>query len=191
MLLKILPFALYTSYLSVQALRSISWLSSESESEFYITTDGQSASLSWNKVPIWGLRPDCYYCQTVADLLTWGAPWREDVFCLQLLLVLASVVVLGSESRLTRDHILLTQVRDFPFRRLLRLAGLQWRYSTPPPHGILNLVSLLTPRHGPHRNTVPSLLYHCCVRVCCCGEVFTEPLPRNGYGISAYLAVVA
>jgi hypothetical protein len=25
----------------------------------------------------------------------------------------------------------------FPFRLLLRLAGLQWRYSTPPPHGRL------------------------------------------------------
>jgi hypothetical protein len=24
----------------------------------------------------------------------------------------------------------------FPFRRLLRLAGLRWRCSTPPPHGI-------------------------------------------------------
>jgi hypothetical protein len=24
----------------------------------------------------------------------------------------------------------------FPFRRLLRLAGLRWKYSTPPPHGI-------------------------------------------------------
>jgi hypothetical protein len=24
----------------------------------YITTDGQSASLSWNKAPIWDLRPD-------------------------------------------------------------------------------------------------------------------------------------
>jgi hypothetical protein len=30
----------------------------------YVTTDGQSASLSWNKAPIWGLRPDLYYCQT-------------------------------------------------------------------------------------------------------------------------------
>jgi hypothetical protein len=29
----------------------------------------QSASLSWNKAPIWGLRPDLYYCQTVAGLL--------------------------------------------------------------------------------------------------------------------------
>jgi hypothetical protein len=33
-----------------------------------------------------------------------------------------------------RLHILLFQIRDFPFRRLLRLAGLRWRYSTPPPH---------------------------------------------------------
>jgi hypothetical protein len=44
-----------------------------SESESYVTTDGQSASLSWNKAPIWSLRPDSYYCQTVKDLLMWCA----------------------------------------------------------------------------------------------------------------------
>jgi hypothetical protein len=43
-----------------------------SESESYITTNGQSASLSWNKAPGWGLRPDFYYHQTVAGLLMWG-----------------------------------------------------------------------------------------------------------------------
>jgi hypothetical protein len=43
----------------------------------YITTDGQSASLSWNKTPIWGLRPDFYYCQTVAGLLLWVALFDE------------------------------------------------------------------------------------------------------------------
>jgi hypothetical protein len=48
----------------------LTWFDSESES--YITTDGQSASLSWNKAPIWGLRPDLDYCQTVAGLLMWG-----------------------------------------------------------------------------------------------------------------------
>jgi hypothetical protein len=42
------------------------------ESESYVTTDGQSAGLSWNEAPIWGLRPDLYYCQTVAGLLMWG-----------------------------------------------------------------------------------------------------------------------
>jgi hypothetical protein len=29
----------------------------------------QSASPSWNKAPIWGLRADLYYCKTVAGLL--------------------------------------------------------------------------------------------------------------------------
>jgi hypothetical protein len=87
---------------------------------------------------------------------------------LQLLLVPASAVILKPESRGARDHILLSQIRDspnlggsglriyipqeqggpvvtpgtgFPFRRLLRLAGLRWEYSTPPPHGIVPQLS--------------------------------------------------
>jgi hypothetical protein len=36
---------------------------------------------------------------------------------------LASAVIFGSETRGTRDHILLSQIRDFPLRRLLRLAS--------------------------------------------------------------------
>jgi hypothetical protein len=59
---------------------------------------------------------------------------RGRVCRLQLLLIQASAVILGSESRGSRVHILLSQIRDFPFRRLLRLAGLRWRYSTSPPH---------------------------------------------------------
>jgi hypothetical protein len=76
---------------------------------------------------------------------------------LQLLLVLASAGILGSESRGDRDHIILCQIRDipnlegqvpvfistqerggpaipsgtgFPFRRLLRLTGLRWKSVT-------------------------------------------------------------
>jgi hypothetical protein len=60
---------------------------------------------------------------------------RGWVCHLKLLLALASAFILGSYSRGTRDHILRSQIRDFPFCRLLRLAGLRWRYSTPPPHG--------------------------------------------------------
>jgi hypothetical protein len=41
--------------------------------ESYITTDGQSASLSWCQAPIWGLGPDFYYCQTIAGLLMRGS----------------------------------------------------------------------------------------------------------------------
>jgi hypothetical protein len=47
---------------------------------------------------------------------------------LQLLPVLASTFILGSESHGTRDHILLSQIQDFPFCRFLQLAGLT-RYS--------------------------------------------------------------
>jgi hypothetical protein len=59
-----------------------------------VTTDGQSASLSWNKAPIWGLRPDFYYCQTFAGLLMWGALSDERT---------GLAVIIGSESRGTRD----------------------------------------------------------------------------------------
>jgi hypothetical protein len=37
-----------------------------------VTTDGQSASLSWCQTPNWGPRAEFYYCQTVAGLLMWG-----------------------------------------------------------------------------------------------------------------------
>jgi hypothetical protein len=78
-------------------------------SESYITTDGHSASLSWNKAHIWGLRPDFYYCQAVAGLLMWSALSDERrVCCLQLLLALASAVIFRSQSRGTRNHILLS-----------------------------------------------------------------------------------
>jgi hypothetical protein len=44
---------------------------------------------------------------------------RGRVCPLQLLLAFASAVIFGSESSGTRDHILLSQIRDFPFRRFL------------------------------------------------------------------------
>jgi hypothetical protein len=43
------------------------------ESESYNTTEGPSASFSWNKASICSLRPDFYCCQTVAGFLIWGA----------------------------------------------------------------------------------------------------------------------
>jgi hypothetical protein len=64
----------------------------ESESESYVTTDSQPASLSWSKAPIWGLRPDLYY---VCD--SYGLT-RVRVCLLYVLLALASAVFLGSES---------------------------------------------------------------------------------------------
>jgi hypothetical protein len=93
------------------------------ESDSYITTDGQSASLSWTKAPIWGLRPDFYCRQTVAGLLMWGTLFEERTG-------MSFTIAAGPRQR---SHF---RVRNFPFRRLLRLAGLRWRYSTTSPQGI-------------------------------------------------------
>jgi hypothetical protein len=117
--------------------------------------------------------------------LTWGRVCR-----LHSLLVLASAVILGSESRGTHNHILLSLIRDshnlegqdlviifprnrvaqlyhpgtgFPFRRFLRLAGLQWRYSNLPPRGVhynIQLVQLITPRNAQRRKR---LFHYCCI----------------------------
>jgi hypothetical protein len=85
-------------------------------------------------------RPVCLginYCLTVAVCWSWAPSLTRGRVCrLQLLLALASAVISWSEFRRTRGHILLSQIRDFPFRRLLRLAGSRWRYLTPPPHGL-------------------------------------------------------
>jgi hypothetical protein len=78
-------------------------------------------------ISLWQLRPGFLW----ASSLTKGR-----VCLLYMLLALASVVFLGFESLSTRNPILLSHIWDFPFRRLLRLAGSRWRYSTPPPHRV-------------------------------------------------------
>jgi hypothetical protein len=108
------------------------------ESESYVTTDGQSARLSWNKAPIRGLRPGFYYSQTVAGLLMWGALSDERT---GLSFTIASGFRQRIRSRIrvpwdSRPYILLSQIRDFHFCRLLQLAGVRWKYSTQPPHGL-------------------------------------------------------
>jgi hypothetical protein len=91
-------------------------------------TVSQSVSLGVEQIfiTVWQLRS----CFCGESSLTWGR-----VCLLYMLLALASAVFLGSESLGTRDHILLSQIWDFPFCRLLQLAGSRWRYSAPPPHG--------------------------------------------------------
>jgi hypothetical protein len=61
--------------LSEESRNNLSLISDclECRVQSYVTTDVQSVSLSWNKAPFWGLRPDFYYCQTVAGLLMLGA----------------------------------------------------------------------------------------------------------------------
>jgi hypothetical protein len=79
-----------------------------------------SQSVSLGVEPILGLmtRHLLLSCYCGAPSLT-----RGRVCLLYMLLALASAFFLGSESLWTRYHTLLSQIRDFPFRRLLRLAG--------------------------------------------------------------------
>jgi hypothetical protein len=72
------------------------------ESESYVTTDGQSAGLSWNKALIWGLRPHFYYWQLRVCWCLAFSQTRGLVCRLKLLLALTSAVILGSESLGTR-----------------------------------------------------------------------------------------
>jgi hypothetical protein len=111
---------------------------------------------------------------------------RERVCRLQLLLVLDNVVILGSEFCGTRDHILLSQIRGFPFRGLLRLAGLRRRYSNPPTHGKdapKNLVSLISRRHGPRIKFSSSIVAPIIFIGTC---LFAKASPSNG---SVYLLI--
>jgi hypothetical protein len=116
------------------------WLespSSQCKSQSHFTTYGQSLVCLGIKHPsgtydkIFITLRQLLVCWCGALSLTRGRVCR-----LQLLLALASVDIFGSNSHGTRDHNLLSQIWDFPFRRLLRLAGLRWRYSPPPPHGL-------------------------------------------------------
>jgi hypothetical protein len=66
------PVGFMTIFYCLRSKTSLMILS-QVESSLYVTTEGQSASVSWNKASIWGLWPDFYYCQTVARLLMRGA----------------------------------------------------------------------------------------------------------------------
>jgi hypothetical protein len=104
---------------------------------------------------VWQLR----VCWFWAPSLT-----RRRVCRIQFLVVLASAVVFGSESSRTHGHILLSQIRDFPFRRLLRLAGSRWRYST------LALITRGEPNRDHH---LQQFVYHC-VPIRCHGCVLAS-----------------
>jgi hypothetical protein len=121
----------------LNSLAHNSYLHLTDQSQSFVITDGRSASLSWCRGPS---RAQDQYFVTVRQLRV----------CRLQLLALASAVILGSESRGTHDHILLSHILDspnlegqapvfipsdtgFPLHRLLLLVGLRLRYSNPPP----------------------------------------------------------
>jgi hypothetical protein len=104
-----------TSYLTSPHSTELLTTDCRVKSQSYFTTGGlPPVSSSWRQAP-WDSRHSNFFFQ----LNTWGySPYvtpsltRGWVCRLKLLLVLASAVILGSESRGSHDHILLFQIRD-------------------------------------------------------------------------------
>jgi hypothetical protein len=73
----------------------------------------------------------------------------------------------------------LSQIWDFPFRRLLRLAGSRWRYSAPPPHGyhfFSTELFFITTLHGSHRKHSISIVGKPCLQSRCIATEVTQLL---------------
>jgi hypothetical protein len=134
-------------------------------------------------IPIWGSWPDIYCCFDSYGLVFCGAPslTRGRVCLLGTLLALASAVFLRSESLGVRDHILLSQIWDFPVFLL--------------PHTTRRVtVEVFDPAstrvwtdqinclqdNFPARTTSETQFFYCCARVHLRRNVFTEPLLTNG-----------
>jgi hypothetical protein len=131
--------------------------------EVEVATDGQSASLSWHRAPIRNLRPDFSFLSDSCGFLDVGHPlWRENwsVICLyncfwafpeqslsgpshtELTTIFYTVSFETPPTWRARSPYLYPPGRGWPsytprhwvpFSPPLRLAGLRWRYSNPPP----------------------------------------------------------
>jgi hypothetical protein len=146
-----------------------------------------------SQAPIWGPRPNFYYCHTLAGLLRWGVLSDEGM---GLSFTIAAgprqrshsqvrvprdswPYVIVSDSRLPQrggpgPRIYIPQEQGVPvkiprywapFRPILRLAGLRWRYSTWPPHGDSQLQLKVTLRLSVYLQSVglwanPLVDYH-------------------------------
>jgi hypothetical protein len=141
---------------------------SKSKSHYDRQSVGQSVLLSETRDQFFFLL-EIFFRQLRACYFVAPSLIRGRVCNVLLLLVLTRSVPLGSESRETQDHIFLSQIlrlpqpggpglriytpqeqggqdipsgTGVPFILLLRLAGLRWRYSIPPPHGMKSLLPL-------------------------------------------------
>jgi hypothetical protein len=143
----------------------------ESEFESYITTDGQSVSLSCRQTPIWDPRLDLYYCQTVEGLLMWGTLSDERT---GLSFTIAASPRQRRHSRVrvpwdSRPYFTVSDSR-LPFSSPpTRRARLEWSCAS-----VFPVVFLITTLLGPSRKHRFQQYLYCRMR-----DMFTEPLHRK------------
>jgi hypothetical protein len=108
----------------------------------HFTTGGiPPISSSWRRAP-WDSQPEFLVLNwtPAVTVLIWHPLWREEWVChLQLLLALASAFILGSKSHGTRDHILLSQIRDFPLAGHRYISSVLTKHKTQLPTVLLLL----------------------------------------------------
>jgi translation elongation factor EF-Tu-like GTPase len=105
-------------YSLLSSVLSLDWASTtQGQGQGYFTTDSLPPISSSRRRAPWDSRPEffshlntCGHSPYITTSLTRG--W---VCHLQVLLALISSFILGSESRRTRDHVLLSQIRDVLF----------------------------------------------------------------------------
>jgi hypothetical protein len=133
----------------------------------YVTSDSHSASLSYSVKHPSGAYDQIFITVRQLRVCWYGALslTKEKVCRIQLLLVLASEVILWSESIGTRDHILLSQIRDSP------------------PFGPRYIASERTPQKTPFPTLLPRL--HDVVM----GKDDVENTASHSYFIAYYAAV--
>jgi hypothetical protein len=200
-----LPGLLFIDWLSTDSVR-------QSESQSYFTTGGLLPIISsWRQAPRDSRLAFFSTEHLRLQSFSTSSLTRGRVCPLQLLLVLASAAILGSKFR--GIHVIFYCLRfetpptwrvrsphlyspgtgwpfiplgtGFPFRRLLRLAGLRWRYSNPPPHAGTPLgwcPRYINIWHGLRRKHYFQQFLYCCAWTVRVGtSLFVKALFSNGY----------
>jgi hypothetical protein len=147
----------------------------------HVTTDGQSVSVSWNKAHIWSLRPDIYYCQTVAGLLLLGALSDEDEPIIYNCCWPSQVHSFSGLSPMGLPIIFYClRLETSIFCRLLLLAWLWWRYLAPSQHHWTRSVTWCSPRTYHIENTASNSM----------SIVALGMLPHNGHCFVVCFSVI-
>jgi hypothetical protein len=148
----------------------------------YFATDGQTASLSWCRAPIWGPCPDLYYCRIFAVFMLSRPLWREGDSAIDSCNLLSS-----PKSRRTDDHILLSHTRlpqpEGP-GPCIYIPQEQIGSVIPPGtgcHDSFPMASAIWHQHGPHRKHRFQYFLYFCMRIHCRNwKLQTQLLVREG-----------